>query len=196
VPRDWPPQVETTHSTPIFGTRVQSVRPSFSWPAVKDADTYKVEVFRSTGRVLWERKVKENRLDYPRDAPALQPLARYAWRVSVTLKNENIQQVVPRSPFYTLSREDMDALAGDAALKVTKDSDPADLLQAAVTYESYAIHDEALRLYVWLAARVPDEVTFPLALSRYYKQAGREDKAREALAQAKKLGRVPPKPKP
>lgn len=49
VPRDWPPQVETTRSTPMFGTRVVSGRPAFSWPAVKDAATYKVEVFRSTG---------------------------------------------------------------------------------------------------------------------------------------------------
>lgn len=195
VPRDWPPPLETARMTPTYGTRLASLRPSFSWPAVKDADSYKLEVFRSAGRLLWERHgLKKTSLEYPKDAKPLKADIRYSWRVSVTLKNENIEEVVPRSPFYVLPSEDVKALADDPALKVTRDSDPADLMLAAVTYETYGVHDEALRVYEWLAEKAPREALFPLILSRYYKQAGRKDKAREALEQAKKLGYVPPKP--
>lgn len=60
--------------------RVFTLRPSFWWQGTPGT-TYKFHLQDVTGQFEWDREVGSSSLDYPADAPPLEPGKTYIWRV-------------------------------------------------------------------------------------------------------------------
>jgi tetratricopeptide (TPR) repeat protein len=172
--------------TPLFGAFVLTDRPALTWPKEPQAQTYLVELFDASEKRVWGVETKDPRLPFPEKEKALEPSLLYTWSVTAQLPEEATKSVVERSKLFLLLKGELEAL--EPVRKLAASKDPADLLLAAMAYESYKVHDEALKLFEKLAELQPDAVNYQLALSRYYTHAGREDLARQALAKAEKLG--------
>jgi tetratricopeptide (TPR) repeat protein len=136
--------------------------------------------------LLWKKETKETRLAYPEKEKALEYSQKYVWSVTARLPGDEEKRVVEQSNFKRLLKGEPEALAPVGKLAASKE--PADLLLAATAYEAYGVHDEALKLFEKLAELQPRVANYQLALARYYRHAGREDLAKEALERARKLG--------
>src|SRR5207302_5626122 len=110
-------------------------------------------------------ETKECRVAFPEENTPLGQNTRYRWRVDAVLE-EGEDQVVIASEFSTLDRQ----IAGRLSkLRSMADSeDPGQVLLAALTYETYQVHDSVLPLYEKLAKAIPREPNFQERLARYY----------------------------
>jgi tetratricopeptide (TPR) repeat protein len=106
--------------------------------------------------------------------------------VKARLPDGDEKTVVDESNFKVLFKSELEELA--PTRKLTASEGPADLLLAAAAFERYGILDEALKVFEKLASKQPKVIRYQLALARYYRHAGRPDRAKEALQKAKKLG--------
>jgi hypothetical protein len=181
-----PPSTTEARVTPLFGTFVMTDRPAFTWPPADRAEGYVLELKDAAGRKLWQASVKEPKLDYPaKEKPLSAEAPKFLWTVKAKLPDGDEKVVVDESNFKVLFKGEGEALA--PVRKLADSDDPADLLLAAATYEGYRIYDEALKLFEKLAQKQPKVARYHEALARYYRHAGRLDKAREAQEQANKL---------
>jgi hypothetical protein len=176
--------------SPMFGSAVLSNRPTLSWPAVADAAVYRVQMVRgridtslSRERLVWTAQTKDPRLSYPPKAKALSCGQIYSWYVSI--RSGARDKVVHKSQFAVPSQVDLDEVAKVRQLAASKAS--ADRVMAALTYQSYALYDEALALFEGLAKEQPREAAFQHALAYYYTRAGRTEEGNKALERFRKL---------
>jgi hypothetical protein len=187
---DDPPPVR-----PMYGSMVLSDRPALSWPAVEGAESYPVRVLR--GRegederklLLWKAGAKKPRLAYPEKEKPLDRGLKYRWQVLARTEDGKDEKVVD-SIFLVATKGEVAELEKLKPLATSED--PAELLLAAAGYEALLVQDEALAVYEKLAAKVPDEPNFQLALAAYYERAGLTEKAAKARRRARELGAVLP----
>lgn len=171
---------------PLYGTFVAADRLIFTWPAVDKAQRYILGF--SDGSRSWKVSIKQNRLDYAAKGKRFSSGQKYVWTVKALLPGGDEKPVVEESKFVVLSEEERQELA--AVRKLAASDEPADLLVAAAACEGYGVLDEALTIFEKLARLQPKVARWQLALARYYRHAGRPDKAKEAQEMAKKLGAV------
>jgi hypothetical protein len=177
--------------TPMYGTTVLALKPSFVWQPNAKADRYRVELWSGDGqRRLWREMASAAHLPYPEKQAALRPGTKYLWRVRALRREDmDLGQIVD-SKFLTATKPEAEDLAGLKPLAAS--AEVADLLLAAVTFEAYGVHEEALALYVKLAEKRPGEPSFQLALASYYERSGRTDEAKAAREKAKKMETMAP----
>lgn len=177
--------------TPMFGSTVLSVRPTLSWQPVEGVDQYRVRLILGPlndegdkEEVLWTARTKAARLPYPKKAKPLHFGNIYSWHV-IARPGQKDEQVVCRSQFWVIAKEDLAELAKVQPLTASKK--PAGLLLAALTYQEYGVYEEALALFQRLTELLPKAAPFQLALADYYRQAGRQEDAKQTLKKARKL---------
>jgi hypothetical protein len=170
--------------TPLYGTFVAATRPSFAWPPVDKAEGYVVEL-KDGGGKGWKATTKEAKLNYPAREKPLAFGQKYLWSVKAKLPGGDEKLVVDESNFKVLL-EGEDAELGPVR-KLAASDDPQDLLLAAAAYEGYGLLDDALKTFEKLAQKQPKVARYQWALARYYRHAGRPDKAKEAEERARKL---------
>jgi hypothetical protein len=176
---DRPPTPQVV--SPLYGAVILTDRPTLSWPSVAKAEAYQVELLSGDGkRSLWKAKAEKMQLSYPEKEKPLEPGKKYLWRVTSPTGD-----VLVDSKFSVPEKEEGEELAALKPLEASKE--PADLLLAAVAYESHNVFDRALALYERLAEARKDEAGYHLALANYYERAGRKDKAEAARKRAEEI---------
>jgi hypothetical protein len=183
-----PPEGQNPAVTPIAGARVLTDQPAFTWPPDSKAKTYRVDLAFTSGRKLWEKETTEPRLAYPAQEKPLPRDREYTWRVWAVNPDE-VRPLVTAG-FYVPSAREAAELEKVQAL--ARSADPADRALAALTYEAYEVYDQALALYERLRQQAPKQPVFHTACAVLYEQAGRQEEAEKAWAEAEKLGVVRP----
>lgn len=176
-----PPRV-----TPFQGAFVMTNRPSFSWQPMENAESYSLQVLKSTrDTVIWSAKTIEAMLASPPNEKPLKHGRKYRWRVHVNLKDGKHREVVT-SHFLVAYKEEIEEV--ESVKKLADSSDPPDLILAAGTYEAYGAYGKVLEIYERLGLQQPEDPNIHALRAYCYLKAGRENEAREALKKAKDLG--------
>lgn len=175
--------------TPLPDSNVATNRPTLSWPAVKDAESYVVELYtgpdtKDLSRVL-RGETKTNMFTLPKDK-TLQPVL-HRWTVIARLKGDKRRTVVGIKEGTFLLALPRTVRQLKALKPLTESKDPADLLIAASAYEMKAASNEALRLYEQASKLLPKDARIQEILARYYEAGGRPDLAKAAKGKAEKL---------
>jgi hypothetical protein len=179
--------------TPLYGATVITDRPTLTWRPVKNAASYRVELWSGDGeRLIWRAKPAVAQLNYPPKEKALRLGTAYLWQVRARSATDEDLGLVVDSEFSTAGEMEVAKLA--ALQPLASGADAADWLQAAVTYQDFGVYGEALALFEKLAAKQPDKPKFQEALAIYYERAGRTEEAKKAQEKAKKLRAELPKP--
>jgi len=165
--------------TPIADSAVLDAKPQFSWPAVKDAQSYSVSVYQ--GRVrLWTAKTGDTSLRYAAAKP-LEQGEEYRWRVMA-----NTAEGATEACHAMFSVAFADEASGPGEMVASEQ--PALVALAAASYEQLNLLSQAIAAYEWLAAQTPDAAPIHAALSELYERAGRGGQARKARQTAIDLG--------
>jgi hypothetical protein len=188
--RNGPGKAPLPMLTPVPGATVLTDRPTLTWPDVPGSEGYAVQLLTGPDGPeqirLWRVETKDNRLPFPEKQPALKEFV-HRWAVTARLKGGVEKQVVdPHVARFTVALPSQRKLLASTK-PLEQGDDPADLLLAALTYEAYNAHGEALRLYERLAALLPREPNLQEALGNYYERAGRHDAAQKARERARAL---------
>ena len=159
--------VEWTLRGPIEGVSVADVRPRFWWEPEKQAVGYEVRVLDRTEQVVFRGVVGAPELNYPEDAPALEPGQKYWWQVAALGKDGptdlkgSFFQTLPAEQavqFHTLETD----LKKQAAAN-PKDTGPRILM--AFLYEENGMYDQAAIAYDKLSKDVKDNAWIKLRLA-------------------------------
>ncbi len=133
-----------------LGKVMVSDRPTFSWSAVPDAESYTVEIFDANfSRVASSQPLKTNRWQPPAGLPRGRE---YSWQVSAIKGGETLKAPVrpaPEAKFFVLSQEKLDAI--DRA----KRSYGRSGLVMGLVYAEAGLLDEAEREFATLLKRNP-----------------------------------------
>jgi hypothetical protein len=189
-----PAEEKKTAVTPITGTSLLTDRPAFAWPTDPKAKGYLVELYTSTGRLVWQAESTEARLTYPSDKKLLSPNRQYTWRVLSNYEDEHKQlaerKQIATGDFYFVTAQKAAELK--ALEPLAHSADLGEVQLAALAYEANKVYDAALRLYERMCQAAPLEPAFHAARAVLYEQAGRSEDAAKAWATAEKLGFVRP----
>ena len=177
-----------TKRSPLNGTTVLTVKPSFRWAEVPEVLGYRIELIRDTPgkprRTVWTAESREPSLEYPADAKALEAGERYHWVVTSLLGGDK-EQVAVNARFVAPTEE---TAAEVKELKSLAESpDPAEWLLAATTLEASGAYEAALPLFEKLAEKAPGSARYQEILAEYYERAGEAEKAKAAVEKAKRL---------
>ncbi|MFM9961686.1 MAG: tetratricopeptide repeat protein [Planctomycetaceae bacterium] len=181
----------TPQVTPVLGETVTSDRPTLTWTEVPEAKSYQVKLFiGGSGRSVWSANSDKTRLAFPADQPALKRNRTYEWQVSVT-QSDGTMMVIARSRFTVTSATVAEEL--DSVKPLTESTQPADLLVAIATYQTYNADGPATSACEKLAKLNPRDPDVQRLLAELYDRAGRTTDAKEAARRAESLD---PKNKP
>jgi hypothetical protein len=176
--------------SPLPGSNLLTDRHAFSWPADQQAARYFVELAtgpdeRSWTR-LWRVETTEPRLDFPKDRPALEGVL-HRWRVTACLTNGDDKVIVnPAIASFAVATGHEKKLLQELGPLMHSDG-PTDWLLAAEACEARAVFEEARKLYLKLADKLPDDARAQETLAGYYRNGGQIDLAEKAEAQARQL---------
>lgn len=181
----------TPQVIPVLGETVTSDRPTLTWTAVPEAKSYQVKLFLGgSGRSVWSASSEKPRLEFPADQPALKRNRAYDWQVSVSQPDGTVM-LITRSRFTVSSAMAAEEL--DSLKRLTESTQPADLLIAIATYQSYNADGPAMSVCEKLAKLNPNDPDVLRLLAELYDRAGRTEDAKDANRRAKTLD---PKTKP
>lgn len=184
----FPPQseVQTGRISPLANSQVLSARPTFRWPAVKEATGYEVRLTDWSGdKPEWTAKAATNSYT-PTAKQGLAEGKNYLWRVVATLKSGKQLTVVDDYSVALLEGKKRERLK--AVEPFRNSPDPEDWLIAAATYQAFRVADEAFVLYEKVAAKRPGQVGLLWKLHSYCQRAQDKGKAKEVEKELRKLG--------
>lgn len=184
----FPPQSEvpTGRTSPLANSRVLAARPTFRWPAVKEATGYEISLFKlAEAKPEWTATTAKNSYTPP-PKQALSEGQYYLWRVVATLKTGKKETVVDNFSVALLDKKKREQLKVVEPFKTS--ADPEDWLMAAATYQAFRVADEAFPLYERVAAKRPGQVGLLWKIHSYCQRAQDKGKAKEVEKELRKLG--------
>jgi hypothetical protein len=172
-------------------TRVRSDRPHLMWTATGDFESYTVTVLSDAGPV-WSATTEGTMLNYPADAPALDPSLTYYWKV----EGEEMLDVTQSElvSFQVLSAERLEALKqAEANIKETfgdaADAASRDYMLGSL-YAKEGLSAEAITAFKRIAATHGDSAFVQEILGKLYYETGEKDLSIAALQRAVELGQA------
>ena len=149
------------------GSPVLETPPKFAWQALKDAESYEIQVANSEQVVLWKTRLPGTEIPYPPYAPPLIVPATYSWRVTAIAGGKPI--AATESTFQLLAtaeRQSVRQQLADIAGAMEQDpSNPAARLARAAVLERAGLLSHAVAEYRALAADWKDAAWLELKLS-------------------------------
>lgn len=177
-----PPTIDVS---PIVGSTVLTLKPTFAWPVRQGAKSYELILKGARGdKRLWGTDTKANRVDYS-GSENLKEDKEYRWEVFATLAEGKVEPLCNGS-FRIGTTETREAAAG--LLELAEDSEPPLVALAAIRLEEFGLFAEAIQQYERLIKLAPRRAEFPAALSELYDKAGRTAEAAKSRELAKQLG--------
>jgi hypothetical protein len=145
--------------------RLFTLRPSFSWQGAPGTN-YKFHIQSVTGQFSWDREVNGTSLDYPADAPPLEPGQTYIWRVST----DSPMLGAPTAPamIVVLSEQERSQLA-TAESSIEGAGPEAEAARARLFFDHRLWYD-AVMAYSDLIAKHPQDAKLYLMRGSLYDQ--------------------------
>jgi hypothetical protein len=145
--------------------RIFTLRPSFSWQGAPGT-TYKLHIQDVNGQFAWDREVNGTSLDYPSDAPPLEPGQTYIWRVAA----DSPMLGAPSAPamILVLSEQERSQIA-TAESGIDGTSMDAEEARARLYFDHRLWYD-AVMAYSDLIARHPEDSKLYLMRGSLYDQ--------------------------
>jgi hypothetical protein len=172
---------------PVNETIVVTNQPMLHWPAVKEAEGYRVTLqLAGSGKTLWTREVASTELKYPKDEKALARTMKYKWSVIAILANK-VEKLHLKESTFTVGNETMEKQA-EVWKELANSADPADQMLAAIGLEHLGILDEMYPLYGKITKRVTNDAKLWVIYATYAAKAGLQKESDIAYENAKKLG--------
>ena len=148
--------------TPVFDATLLEPKPKFSWPAVKQAKRYTLNL-SLTGSRIWSADTEGTELVYGGATP-LKSGAKYTWEVTASLDGK-------RTKFFegefSMASEAQRATMAELK-KMLEDPDPKYLILAAMWYKQHRLLREAIEVNERLAEKNPDQAVYQELLELYY----------------------------
>ena len=148
--------------TPVFDATLLEPKPKFSWPAVKHAKQYKLNL-SYTGSRIWSADTAGTELEYGGQTP-LKSGGKYTWEVIALLDGK-------RTKFFegefSMASESQRATMAELK-KMLEDPDPKYLILAAMWYKQHRLLREAIEVNERLAEKNPDQAVYQELLELYY----------------------------
>lgn len=145
--------------------RIFTLRPSFSWQGAPGT-TYKFHIQDVTGQFSWDREVNASSLDYPADAPPLEPGKTYIWRVYPD--SPILGGATPVSMIVVLGEPERSQIA-TAESSIEGNSLDAEMARAKLLFDHRLWYD-AVMAYSDLIARHPGDTKLYLMRGSLYDQ--------------------------
>ena len=146
---------------PLEG-RAYNARPFFAWQASFGSRSYHFILYAGdvyvdkSAKVVYEKDVAATELNYPADAPAIEPGNLYSWRVSTA--SVNGKEDGPPVSFRVLAgAEAVELKQAIEQVQLTSPKTTADYLDLANIFENYGVWYDTLRLASDLAAQKPED---------------------------------------
>jgi hypothetical protein len=139
--------------------RVFTLRPSFSWQGTPGT-AYKFHIQDVTGQFVWDRTVNGTTLDYPADAPPLEPGKTYIWRVHPD--SPMLGGAAPPAMIVVLDEQERSELEAAAASQ--------DEAARARLYFDHRLWYDAVMAYSDLIAKHPEDAKLYLIRGSLYEQ--------------------------
>jgi Domain of Unknown Function (DUF928) len=145
--------------------RIFTLRPSFSWQG-SPGTNYKLHIQSVNGQLSWDREVNGTSLDYPADAPPLEPGQTYIWRVSA----DSPMLGAPTAPamIVVLSEAERSQLA-TAESSISGTGLDAETARARLYFDHRLWYD-AVMAYSGLIAKHPEDAKLYLMRGSLYDQ--------------------------
>ncbi len=145
--------------------RIFTLRPSFSWQGAPGT-SYKFHIQDVNGQLAWDREVNGTSLDYPADAPPLEPGQTYIWRVYPD--SPMLGGATPSSMIVVLSEQERSQLATEES-SIQGTGLDAEMARAKLYFDHRLWYD-AVMAYSDLIARHPGEAKLYLMRGSLYDQ--------------------------
>lgn len=156
------PEIAAGSITPVFDATLLEPKPKFSWPAVKRAKQYTLNLSLSENRI-WSADTAATELAYGGSTP-LKSGATYTWEVIALLDGTRTKFF--EGEFRLASEAERATMA--ELKKMLEDPDPMYLILAAMWYKQHRLLPEAIAAYERLAEKNPDQAVYQELLELYY----------------------------
>lgn len=166
-------------------SKVLDGRPQFRWFAQEEFEEYRVSVRDASGEI-WSADGATSGLEYPDDAPALEPGGQYYWTVTgMTMLDEVDSEL---APFDVLDDAERGAVQEGVAeiasvLEETGNESSRDYLLGAL-YAREGLLGDAVEAFSRIAERHPDATLAHEILGKLYFDMGLKDQSIISLTKA------------
>jgi hypothetical protein len=181
---------------PLHTAVVATLRPSFRWAGVKDAEYYRFRLLSGEEGGFheeWTARTDKPSLEFPekdekgRKVEALTHGVTRNWEVSVKRKGKDgLEPLVVSTWFAVLEERPAKEVAG--LKELTGSKDPADWMLAAAAYQALDMHGEALDQFMKVDKARPGRERVLRSLVYFHGLARDSVRADEARERLKKLG--------
>jgi hypothetical protein len=191
---------------PSNNTVIIDLYPEFRWKSISEKANYRLTLYRSTpdnkdGDMIWQIRVSENHLVYPKSPLPLERGHLYEWKVEtlegemVTEEGIGIFQVLDEESMVRVKEVQKSYLQefgpsedSAQALSATKGlEDPSSHLLLALFYESLGAWGEALSEYNRVGQRFPDSPSLHRSIAFLYETLGLDEEAQKTWAVVDRL---------
>ena len=176
----------------VGSVRPEAFPPVFDWKNTGSA-TYRIQIFNEWNEVMWEKKVKENHLKFPHDAPfKLAKNSQYYWQVlaaddSIVVRKYSFTLLtLPHSQELERRERKFEQLVNSKKANTTHYTD------MFLLYNNRKLTDRSIKLLKKMANLDPENPVIYRALVRAYLDKGCPAHAQEALDKENKLNGTDP----
>jgi len=182
--------IQTIRLTSPYNTILKTNRPSFSWATDKTYESYKVNLYNSSG-LLWSKKTSENRMIYPENEKDLAYDESYFWNVEgeelIDIDKSANQSFSVLSLEKAREAEEQESLIRNTFRDESESSSLHSVLGAY--YLNLGLLQDAIDEFQIISKINPDAPLPHEILGSIYSDAGNKDKAIEELQKALALAK-------